>query len=81
MEILQTSEWPGEFAAHVLSSLKTLLHPAITGVGMGKPEGTTRKSTLSFATRLTLAVFSMPAYWIGYLFDKRSCLYAVIRKN
>lgn len=81
LETLKTSEWPGEFAAHILSSLKTLLRPVITGVGAGRPEGTTRKSTLSFATRLTLAFLSLPAYWVGYLFDRRSCLYAVIRKN
>lgn len=82
LQFLKTSEWPGEFAAHVLSSLKTFLQPVATGAGeAARPQGPIRKSNLSFATRFVLAALSFPVYLIGWLFDKQSCLYAVIVKR
>lgn len=81
LQILRTSEWPGEFAAHILSSLKTMFRPTITSVRPGKPGGPRRQSNLAFATRFVLALLSLPFYWIGFILDKRSCLYAVIAKS
>ena len=34
MERLETSEWPGEFAAHIISAMKTASRPKIGNVGI-----------------------------------------------
>ena len=81
VERLDTSEWPGEFAAHILSAIKTAVRPAISGVGLEKPKGPTRKSTLGPLVRYGLAAMSLPFYIAGAILDRQSCLYAVVRNE
>jgi len=80
VEQLRTSEWPGEFAAHIISASKTVFKPEISNVAVKQSRVTVRHDTLSVTTRVILAIASFPFYALGRVIDKQSCLYAVIRK-
>ena len=76
-----TSEWPGEFAAHCISAIKTAVRPRIGNVGGDGVKGSVRIESLGNSTKAVLALISIPAFLIGRLFDSQSCLYALIQKE
>ena len=78
---LATSEWPGEFAAHIASALRTARQPQLSNVGASRDAGSVRQSTIGPALRFLLAVLSFPFYVAARAVDQQSCLYAVITKN
>ena len=79
---LYTSEWPGEFAAHIVSALKTARKPELSNVGASiKSAGSVRQNTIGLALRFVLAALSFPFYVAAGAVDSRACLYAVITKN
>jgi SAM-dependent methyltransferase len=78
---LDTSEWPGEFAAHIASALRTAMRPQMANVGGTSDVGSVRQSTIGPALRLFLAVLSFPFYVAARAADRQSCLYAVITKD
>ena len=79
VELLHTHEWPGEFAAHVFSALKSLRRPSSVGGAGGPPAG--RLTTIGPAVRAALALLSLPMYFLGSLLGRKSCLLAVIRRD
>lgn len=81
IERLETNEWPGEFAAHIISAIKTAWRPTVGNVGNEKLGGPYRQTNLGILVRVCLAVMSWPFYALGGPMDRRSCLYAVIKKN
>ncbi|HET7932178.1 MAG TPA: class I SAM-dependent methyltransferase [Rhodanobacteraceae bacterium] len=78
LQRLETSEWPGEFAAHVISAVKSALRPRLGNTSATPAGNSVRQSNLSAATTSALAVASLPLYLAGKMWDKQSCLYAVI---
>jgi 2-polyprenyl-3-methyl-5-hydroxy-6-metoxy-1,4-benzoquinol methylase len=76
-----TSEWPGEFAAHLASALKTAHRPLLSNVGAGSDANSVRQITMSFALRFLLGVLSFPFFVLARAVDRQSCLYAVVIKS
>lgn len=77
-----TSEWPGEFAAHVISALKQWRSPRVGNVAARNHEGvSTRRETLPLAVRGLLALASLPFYALGAVLRRQSCLTAVLLKR
>lgn len=86
IETLSTSEWPGEFAAHLISGCKTAIKPSLSNIApsIAAPcgaAGSVRQSTLGPVVRLILALISLPFYMLGLVIDRQSCIYAVIQKR
>ena len=77
---LDTSEWPGEFAAHMASAIRTAKQPQLANVGASSDAGSVRQSTISPALRFLLAVLSFPFHVAARAVDRQSCLYAVVTK-
>lgn len=82
IELLCTTEWPGEFAAHVISAGKQWLSPSIGNVAsVGPPQVTAQKETISVPVKVVLALLSAPFSMVASYVDRRSCLTAVFRKQ
>ena len=81
LELVETSEWNGEFAAHLISALRTFVRPVMAnagGTGAALPTG---RSTLGTGFRSVLAALSWPFKLVGGLFDRQACLYFVVQKD
>lgn len=78
---LHTSEWPGEFAAHIASAMKTASQPQLSNIGSSSAVVSVRQSTISAALWTILTVLSFPFYVAAGAMDRQSCLYAVITKD
>lgn len=78
---LTTSEWPGEFGAHLISGVKTAIKPSLSNVESRGLKGSVRQSNLGSLVRFPLGVASLPFFMLGFVFDRQSCIYAVIQKK
>ena len=81
LELVETSEWNGEFAAHLLSALRTFIRPAMANTGGSAAALPKGRSTLGAGFRSVLAALSWPFKLLGRLLDRQACLYFVVRKN
>ncbi|MEJ5207454.1 class I SAM-dependent methyltransferase [Denitratimonas sp. CY0512] len=81
LELIRTNEWSGEFAAHLISAIRTFLRPEVANVESTGHASSTKQSTLSSTLRIALAVFSLPFKWVGRLTGRQSCLYFVLKKE
>lgn len=82
IESLYTHEWPGEFAAHMVSACKQWVRPSISNmVSVGRPRITAQKETISVVVKSVLALLSSPFFAMASGVDRKSCLTAVFRKQ
>lgn len=81
IESFETSEWPGEFVAHVISAFKTAGRPRLGNIESEQAKPAVSQSTLGMLAKIILAIVSTPFFVFGAVTDKRSCCYAVIRKK
>lgn len=81
IERLETDEWSGEFASHIVSAIKTMARPALANVAGAASSAPKMRSTMGWGLRLVLAVTSLPFTLLGAILDRRSCLYVVIKKS
>lgn len=78
----RTHEWPGEFAAHMISAIKQRARPQIGNVAhQGTAKVSARQETLSPAVKAVLAALSLPFFIAGRGLDRKSCLTAVIARR
>ena len=81
LERINTSEWRGEFAAHIASALLTAFRSTSSSVDVQKIGGATRQSNIGAASKLVLAALSFPFHVLAGALDRSACLYAVLVKD